>query len=78
MFELVGAFVEAVSGYIGGRFATNKQTSFHISAICVALACGLIFFLAYGTYELFFPAPNPIMNIWQGLSILALIVTLII
>ncbi len=58
MFELIGGIVEALTGYLVGRFqATNKSAS-HISAIAVSLLCGLIFFLGLGIYDLFYPAPR--------------------
>ena len=78
MFDLIGTLLEGISGYIGGRYATSKRASFHISAILVSLACGLMFFLAYGLYEFFVPAPNPIGNVWIGLSALSVVMVIAI
>jgi len=72
MFELFGAIAEALSGYIAGRYGASKRSSFHLSAVVLALGCGLIFFTAYGLYELIFPAPNPMGNVWVGLLLFSL------
>lgn len=72
MFEFVCFIGEVLSGYIAGRNAESKRSSFHLSAVISALSCGLIFFSVYGIYELIFPAPNPMGNVWLGLLLLSL------
>ena len=44
MFEFFGTIAEALSGYIAGRYGASKRSSFHLSAVILALGCGLIFF----------------------------------
>jgi cystathionine beta-lyase family protein involved in aluminum resistance len=78
MFEFFGTIAEALSGYIAGRYGASKRSSFHLSAVILALGCGLIFFSAYGLYELIFPAPNPMGNVWLGLLLFSLGVTLLV
>jgi hypothetical protein len=72
MFEFFGTIAEALSGYIAGRYGASRRSSFHLSAIVLALACGLFFFSAYGLYELIFPAQNPMGNVWWGLLLFSL------
>ena len=78
MFEFFGTIAEALSGYIAGRYGASKRSSFHLSAVILALGCGLLFFSAYGLYELIFPAPNPMGNVWLGLLLFSLGVTLLV
>lgn len=67
MHEFITGVVEAVSGYLAGRFRVEISRASHISRIIISLAFGLMFFCAFGVYELISPAPNPIGNIWLGL-----------
>lgn len=78
MFEFFGTIAEALSGYIAGRYGASKRSSFHLSAVILALGCGLIFFSVYGLHELIFPAPNPMGNVWLGLLLFSLGVTLLV
>jgi cystathionine beta-lyase family protein involved in aluminum resistance len=78
MFEFFGTIAEALSGYIAGRYGASKRSSFHLSAVILALGCGLIFFSVYVIYELIFPAPNPMGNVWLGLLLFSLGVTLLV
>jgi membrane protein implicated in regulation of membrane protease activity len=78
MFEFFGTIAEALSGYIAGRYGASKRSSFHLSAVVLALGCGLIFFSAYGLYELIFPAQNPMGNVWLGLLLFSLGVALLV
>jgi hypothetical protein len=77
MFEFFGAIAEALSGYITGRFRSNKKFSFHLSAILISLSIGFIFFATYGLYELIYPASNPMGDIWLGLVFFSTGVSLI-
>ena len=72
MFDLIGSFVEAISGYLVGRFKSRSKTAVHLSMIFVSLLVGLVFFVGYGAYELLFPAPNP-MEIWRNNWVLLLL-----
>ncbi|MCZ8137570.1 MAG: hypothetical protein O9266_14860 [Porphyrobacter sp.] len=78
MFEFFGTIAEALAGYLAGRYSVSKRSSFHLSAVVLALACGLIFFAAYGLHELIFPARNPRGNVWLGLLVFSLVVALLV
>lgn len=78
MFEFLSTILEAINGYIGRRYATFKRKNYYVRITLVSITCGLIFFLAYGLYELFFPAPNPLGNIWLGLTFISVVLMLVI
>lgn len=78
MFEFFGTVVEALSGYLAGRYGASKRSSFHLSAVILAVGCGLMFFSAYGLYELIFPAKNPMGNVWLGLLLFSFGVALLV
>lgn len=78
MFEFLSTILEAINGYIGRRYATFKQKNYYVRITLVSITCGLIFFLAYGLYELLFPAPNPLGNIWLGLTFISVVLMLVI
>lgn len=67
MLELISTLLEAISGYFIGRFRASRSAATHISLIAISVALGIIFFCVFGIYELIFPAPNPIGNVWIGL-----------
>jgi biotin transporter BioY len=72
VFELIAGFIEAISSYIIGRFQPKRKTAFQLSALLASFLCGFIFFVAYGFYELMFPAPNPKGNMWWFLFFLSI------
>lgn len=77
MIEVISTILEAMSGFIVGRFNASNSTAQHFSRICLAAVIGLAFFSAFGIYEFISPAPNPMGNIWLGLFTIALCVSII-
>ena len=86
LISCIGCYVLFVSlgeklldtGYIVERHRASKRASFHLSAVVLALGCGLIFFFAFGLHELIFPAPNTMGNIWLDLLLLSLAAALLL
>lgn len=77
MFDFFGTIAEALSGYIAGRYRTSQRATFHLTAFLLALSCGLVFFVVFGVYELIDPASNPIGNVWLGLFLFSLGISLL-
>lgn len=78
MTELISSFVEAISGYLIGRFHTNARVAKQISLITLSLVTGILFFTAFGLYELSSPAPNPMGNVWLGLLFFSVCLSIIV
>ena len=72
MYDFFGTIAEAIAGHVMRRYLTSRRTASHLAAILVSLVCGLIFYVTYGIYELIFPAPNPMGNVWAGLLLISL------
>lgn len=53
MLEIITSLLEAVSGYIGGRFFKDKKYT-HKKIILISFLVSTIFFLVYSCYELLF------------------------
>lgn len=69
MFEVIGTLVESLAGYVGGKFARGKVSSFFAS-ICV----GFIFFIGYFLYEFFLSSQINIRNVFF-LMVISVVVT---
>jgi hypothetical protein len=78
MSELIGGLVEALSGYLVGRFHNTKKSASHISRISISLMCGLIFFIGYGIQSLIFPSPHAPESWGYGLVFFSLAVSTLI
>jgi len=67
MFELITTALEAISGYLVGKFGAKSSAARHSSLVFLSFVLGGIFFISFGVYELIFPSANPKGNIWVGL-----------
>src|SRR6218665_3754113 len=67
MFELITAALEAISGYLVGKFGAKSSRARYSSLVFLSFVLGGIFFISFGVYELIFPSANPKGNIWVGL-----------
>src|SRR6218665_852310 len=66
MFELITTALEAISGYLVGKFGAKSSTARHSSLVFLSFVLGGIFFISFGVYELIFPSANPKGNIFVG------------
>ena len=75
MFELFGGIIEALTGYILGRFQTKNTIAQQISIVSVSLLLGLIFFIGYGAHSLLFPSSKAPDNWAYGLAVFSISVS---
>lgn len=78
MFELFGGIIEALSGYILGRFQAKDTTAKQVSIIAVSLLCGLIFFVGNAIHDGIFPPPKVNHSWGFDLAIFSLAISVII
>lgn len=78
MFDFLSTVVEAISGYLTSRYKMRLGAAFGLARIAFSFGVGLIFFIVFGLNEFFFPAPNPVGDIWLGLIVFSLAISIFI
>lgn len=72
MFELLTATMEALAGLATGSAIKGKSLRNHRHLVTLSVAIGCVFFLLFGVYEFLSPAPRPHPNMWRGLLLISL------
>lgn len=78
MIDVIAALMEAVGGFFGGLYDERGAASRQSQKIKFSVLSGCSAFCVFGLNELLFPSPNPRGNMWVGLLVISLALSLLV